>query len=107
MRQRDQSGLGVARFHELRSLRYVFSYDEPAGNLIVNSEVPQRGLGCASVRSSRGICDRNLLDRRVEESLYPELRQVQWRVVREPQHQPADRIARSEEHTSELQSPGD
>src|SRR2546429_9365360 len=74
MRERDQSRLSVARFDELRSLRNVFSQYKPAGNLIVNSKVPQRGLGCAPVRGSRGICDRNLLDRRVEQSFHSELR---------------------------------
>src|SRR5450759_956667 len=39
-----------------------------------------------------GIRDRNLLDRRVEQSLYAQLRQVQWRVAGYPQYQPADGI---------------
>ena len=93
MRKRDQTRLGVTGFDELRRLRYVFSYDKPAGNLIVNCEVSQRGLRSAAVRSGRRIRNRNLLDRRIEQSLNPQLRQIQWRVVRHPQHQPADRIA--------------
>ena len=69
MRQRDQSHLSVARFDKLCSLRHVFSQDKPAGNLIVNSKVPQRSFGCPSVRRGRGIRDGNLLDRRVKQRL--------------------------------------
>src|SRR5258708_2135173 len=62
MRERNEPRLGVTRFDELRGLRHVFSHDKPAGNLIVNSEVPQRGFCGASVGRSRGIRNRNLLN---------------------------------------------
>src|SRR5258708_20661755 len=93
MRERNEPRLGVARFDELCGLRLVFSQDKSAGNLIVNSEVPQRGFCGASVGRSRRIRNRNLLHRTVEQSLHAELRYVPWRVARHPQHQPADGIA--------------
>ncbi len=93
MRERDQSCLRVARFDELRGLRDVFSDDEAAGDLIVESKMPQRGFGGAPVRRSRWIRDRNFLDRRIEQRLDAECRYVERRFGWNPQYETADGIA--------------
>jgi len=75
---------------ELCRLRYVFS-TKGGWKLDRNSEVPQRGLGCAAIRSGRRIRDRILLHRRVEQALMPSFYKS-WESPA-PTYQPADRIA--------------